>query len=474
MDTFRDFVHQIEQRRVENPALVVPGGPSWTYQNLATRVRRLASTLLPADRSRPVGMLLPNSLAFVETFLALAYRGDIIAPLDSTAPTSVLKAQIEEMNVQSVIGGSQSDLGVPRWTATKRNYKTRTPGPDDSVVHLLTSGTIGKPKGVVLTHKQLLSSARNVSATYELSEDDRGLLVMPLFHAHGLVAGLLAPLLSGGTVIIPGPFSASGFWSSADQCGATWTTAVPAILQILNMTSDRHEQGQGTLRFIRSCSSALDPALAESLEARFGCPVLEAYGCTEASHQITSNPLPPKERKLGSVGLATGVDLSIRDEKGNVMPLGAVGEVCVSGPTVVSQYHDSAEANRSSFQKGVFRTGDQGYLDDEGYLYLNARLKELINRGGEKISPVRIDEAINSHPAVAEVRCFALPDPVYGEVVAAAVVTAEPVEADKLREFVSDRLTAHEIPERWFFVETLPKGPTGKVSRLELTRTLSP
>jgi acyl-CoA synthetase (AMP-forming)/AMP-acid ligase II len=473
MNTFRDFVHELAQRPTDNPALVAPGGDSWTYHDLATRVRRLSSTLPPAEKSRPVAILLPNGPEFVETFLALAYRGDIIAPLNSTAPAAVLREQLKDLNAQSVVGGSHSDLGVPRWRATKRNYKTRTPHPDDTVLHLQTSGTTSKPKNVLLSHGQLLVSAQNIAAAYELSEEDRSLLVVPLFHVHGLVAGLLATLASGGTVIMPGPFSASGFWASADEYGATWTTAVPAILHILNLTADRHERGQGSLRFIRSCSSALDPALWESLEARFGCPVLEAYGMTEASHQMTSNPLPPKARKPGSVGLATGVELSIRDEKGKVLPQGEVGEVCLSGPTVIRQYHADVEANRSCFYKDAFRTGDQGYLDEEGYLYLNARLKELINRAGEKISPVRIDEAINAHPAVVEVRCFGLPDPVYGEVVGAAVVSAEPVAAEELQAFLRDRLTAHEIPERWFFVEALPKGPTGKVSRMALSTTFA-
>lgn len=266
------------------------------------------------------------------------------------------------------------------------------PEEDDEVLFLHTSGTTSRPKGVPLTHSNLAHSIKNITATYELTPADRTLIVMPLFHVHGLMAGVLSTLNSGGAAILPaaGRFSASTFWKDMRDGGATWYTAVPTIHQILlAQHKSKPEAEYPRLRFIRACSSSLAPAVLHNLEESFHAPVLEAYAMTEASHQMTSNPLPHHgPHKPGTVGKATGIELATLSPDGKVLPPGQQGEVCIRGPNVTKGYRNNPDANKTAFEFGWFHTGDQGILDEEGYLTLTGRIKELINRGGESaVSP---------------------------------------------------------------------------------------
>jgi acyl-CoA synthetase (AMP-forming)/AMP-acid ligase II len=332
---------------------------------------------------------------------------------------------------------------------------------------LHTSGTTSRPKRVPLSHTNLKISARNVAETYRLTAEDVSLCVMPLFHVHGLVASTLATLFTGGTVIAPPRFNPLSFWSTVRDHRVSWYSAVPTIHQVLLARSKAGARPSGAehLRFIRSCSAALPPQMMADLEERFGAPVLEAYGMTEAAHQMASNPLPPAARKPGSVGRGTAVSIAILDEAGNLLPSGATGEVSIKGPNVFSGYESNAEANASSFSQGWFRTGDQGYLDGDGYLTLVGRIKELINRGGEKISPREIDEALLAHPAVAEAVCFGVPDRVYGEEVAAAVtLTGEATEAELIAHCRAS-LADFKCPKVIYIVEAIPRTATGKIQR---------
>jgi acyl-CoA synthetase (AMP-forming)/AMP-acid ligase II len=321
---------------------------------------------------------------------------------------------------------------------------------------------------VPLSHVNLLTSADNVAATYALTPEDVSLCVMPLFHVHGLVASTFATLRSGGTIVVPPRFSASAFWPIVNTHRATWYTAVPTIHQVLLARADEDQApapGTSGLRFIRSCSSSLAPATMAELEARFGCPVLEAYGMTEASHQMSSNPLPPGERRAGSVGKGTGVQVAIMDDEGNLLPANTQGEVVIQGKNVTQGYHNNPEANAAAFTNGWFRTGDQGIIDAAGYLTLVGRLKELINRGGEKISPREIDELLLTHTAVAEAVCFGVPDTKYGEEVAAAVVLrSEATEADLITH-CKERLSAFKVPKKIYVVTQIPRTATGKIQR---------
>src|SRR5438477_4496225 len=353
-----------------------------------------------------------------------AARALIIPPKDSDAARAaagddVLLIEMDLDSEGNVCLSSSGNVGPAR--------KLEYPKPDDIALILHTSGTTSRPKRVPLAHANLMTSARNVSETYQLSSTDVAVCVMPLFHVHGLVASTLATLSTGGTVVVPAKFNPLAFWRVARDYGATWYSAVPTLHQLLlarsaDPKSGRRPAGTERLRFIRSCSAALPPRVMHALEEAFGAPVLEAYGMTEAAHQMASNPLPPAVRKPGSVGRGTDVQIGIMDHDGHLLPSGRRGEVVIKGPNVIRGYENNPEANAVSFVDGWFRTGDQGYLDADGYLHLVARIKELINRGGEKISPREIDEILLAHPAVAEAVCFGVPHATWGGGVEAAGV----------------------------------------------------
>ncbi|MGH9764168.1 MAG: AMP-binding protein, partial [Blastocatellia bacterium] len=341
------------------------------------------------------------------------------------------------------------------------------PSREDIALMLHTSGTTSRPKRVPLAHKNLKASARHVSQWYQLTPDDLAVCVMPLFHVHGLVASTLATLTTGGTIVVIPKFNALSFWSTVKEHRGTWYSAVPTIHQMLlaRAKPGARPAGAESLRFIRSCSAALPPQTMADLEDRFGAPVLEAYGMTEAAHQMASNPLPPRARKPGSVGVGTSVAVAILDDKGGVLSQGEHGEVCIQGPNVFSGYEDNPEANAKSFSNGWFRTGDFGYLDSDGYLVLLSRIKELIIRGGENISPREIDEALLKHPAVAEAVSFGVPHKVYGEEVAVAVVLKAEASEAELIAHCKSMMADFKTPKVVYIVSEIPRTATGKIQR---------
>ncbi|KAH7293239.1 hypothetical protein KP509_28G017300 [Ceratopteris richardii] len=342
---------------------------------------------------------------------------------------------------------------------------------DDEALFLHTSGTTSRPKGVPLTQLNLSASIQHIIPAYELGPNDRTVIILPLFHVHGLMAGLLSSLVAGGTVVLPsaGRFSATSFWDDMRAHCATWYTAVPTVHQILlEKHKAKPESSYPNLRFIRSCSASLAPAVLEQLEAAFRAPVLEAYAMTEASHQMCSNPLPAYgSRKPGCVGKPTGIKLAILDDEGRELPFGQVGEVCIKGLNVTKGYKNNPDANKVAFAFGWFHTGDRGFLDEDGYLTLTGRIKELINRGGEKISPLEVDAVLLAHPAVAQAVAFAAPDSKYGEEVNAAIVLSEGASATEndILEFCKKNLATFKIPKRIFFSSDVPRTPTGKIQR---------
>jgi acyl-CoA synthetase (AMP-forming)/AMP-acid ligase II len=324
---------------------------------------------------------------------------------------------------------------------------------------------------VPLRQRNLVASAHTIAAFYELGPADVSYCAMPLFHVHGLVASTLAMLLCGGTVVVPTRFSARRFWADVQRYGVTWYSAVPTIHQTLlaraqdPTCAEAPPPGTTTLRFVRSCSSALAPATMQALEERFGVPVLEAYGMTEAAHQMASNPLPPGRRVPGSVGRATGLQIGIMDSQGALLPPGSVGEVVIRGESVTSGYHNNPQANAAAFRDGWFRTGDQGVLDEDGYLQLTGRLKEMILRGGENIAPREIDEVLLAHPAVVEAIAFGLPDAKYGEEVAAAVVLRGAATPEELMAHCRERIAEFKVPRTIFITDQIPRTATGKIQR---------
>lgn len=313
----------------------------------------------------------------------------------------------------------------------------------------------------------------NIQATYNLTKDDRTMLVMPLFHVHGLLCALLAPLYSGGSMVVPAKFSAQEFWRDFITHKANWYTAVPTIHQIL--LKHPAPSPLPKIRFIRSCSSPLSPTVFYQLEDTFKAPVLEAYAMTEAAHQMTSNPLPPAKRKPGTVGLGQGVEVVILNDAGDKLPQGAEGEISIKGENVTKGYLNNAEANASAFTKdGYFRTGDQGKLDEDGYVIITGRIKELINKGGEKISPIELDNVLTRHPAVSEAVSFAIPDELYGQEIGVAIVLkpGQKLGQDDLRHWVGDKLAKFKVPKKVYFTDVMPKTATGKIQRRIVAETM--
>lgn len=472
-------------------AVVIPDGPTVSYGVLSEEIERVAEHLAAAGvrAGRPVSIVIPNGLDFIVTFLAVTRTGAIAAPLNPAYTSDEFKFFMEDAGSQLAIVSPNAEhavtaarsLRIPIAEATltsegrvelEREGEVLTgradvtpPGSEDVALFLHTSGTTSRPKGVPLTHANLLASLKNIRGTYQLTPQDVAMVVMPLFHVHGLLGVTLSTFSSGGSVVVPGRFSASSFWQVQKATGATWYSAVPTIHQILLMRADEDGAPHQSFRFIRSCSSALAPSVFESLESRFGAPVLEAYGMTEASHQMSSNPLPPGSRRPGTVGKGTGVEIAIMDERGALLPPGQLGEVVIQGPNVTHGYANNPKANAESFVEGWFRTGDQGVLGDDGYLTLAGRIKELINRGGEKISPLEVDAVLLKHPSVSEAVCFAAPDEKYGEVVHAAVVLQGNADADQIRRFCREHLADFKVPERVYIADTLPRTATGKIQR---------
>jgi len=447
-------------------ALVLPNGPEMAVAFLGVAACASCAPLNPAYQAGEFRFYLEDLRAQV-----VVMRMGEDGPLRGVATDMGLR--VVEVDVDASLPAGQFRLST---NAPVRRALPSDPSPNDVALILHTSGTTARPKIVPLSHANLIASAGNIARHLALQPTDRCLNVMPLFHIHGLAAALLASMASGASVVCPPGFEYQAFFDWVAEFDPTWYTAVPTIHQsvVAQGALYRQRAPQHRFRFVRSSSSALPPKTFELLQALTGAPVVEAYGMTEASHQMASNPLPPGQRKPGSVGVAAGVDIALMDEGGQLLGHGATGEIVIRGPGVTSGYEGNVEANAKSFVDGWFRTGDQGRFDDEGYLFISGRLKEIVNRGGEKVSPREIDEALLEHPAVVQAVAFAVPHPTLGEDLAAAVVLREGASDDEaaLRSFLFARLTSYKVPSAIVFVDAIPKGATGKVQRTSLHEKL--
>jgi len=466
-----------------------------SYKALAEQIERLSGQfrragLKPGDC---VAIVLPNSLEFLVVFLALTHAGLVAALLNPADKPNEIRFFFEDAQARAIIAEgvnvtvkeAAAGLGLPIWRPRIDSHgvvelpelppASRTsldaPGPDDIALFAYTSGTTGRPKCVPLSHGNVLWSARNIAAHYDLTSADCSLVVLPLFHGHGLIGAALSTLASGGSVIVPPRFSASEFWKLFREHHATWYSAVPTIHQVLLERADSDGAPHSGLRFIRSCSAPLAPTILTKLENRFGAPVLEAYGMTEAAHQVASNPLPPLPHKPGTVGRSA--ELSIIDQSGRHLAANTPGEVVVRGPNVMRGYRNNPEANAAAFIDGWFRTGDIGVIDNDGYLALTGRIKDLINRGGEKISPAEVEAILLQDPAVAEAAVFGVPDPKYGEEVSAAVVLRGAATAQELQTYCKTHMADFKVPKVIHLVSAIPRNAIGKVNRRDLTALFS-
>ena len=448
-------------------AIVLPNGPEMAAAFVTVAGCATTAPLNPAYRSEEFRFYLRDLRAD-----ALIIERDMESPARAVA--AELSVPVIELSRDAA---GPAGAFVLSGTGGKAAVDTSAPGPDDIALILHTSGTTSRPKIVPLTQRNVCTSARNIAETLQLAPADRCLNIMPLFHIHGLIGAVLSSLAAGASVWCAPGFNALRFFGWMAEAAPTWYSAVPTMHQATLSRAGRNRAtiADAALRFIRSSSSSLPPQVMAALEETFGCPVIESYGMTEAAHQMASNPLPPAARKPGTVGIAAGPEIAVLDGANRPVHTGTVGEVCIRGANVTPGYEANPDANSEAFAGGWFHTGDQGMLDGDGYLTITGRLKEIINRGGEKISPREVDEVLLDHPTVAQAVTFALPHDKLGEDVAAAVVPAGDGGVDEraLRDFVAGRLADFKVPRRIVVLEEIPKGATGKVQRIGLHEKLA-
>ena len=482
----------------ESIAISAPDRPSLPHGLLSEQTLSAGGQLksLQVGGDDRVAIVLPNGPAMASAFVCLspwcataplnpAYKTDeyefylndldakiLLVETGSTSPALDVASRlgIKIVELQEGEAAGSFSLDAANGEAMSRE--------DDAIALILhTSGTTSRPKMVPLSQANVAASAKNISATLSLTPDDICLNVMPLFHIHGLMAPVLASLSSGASVHATPGFDALRFFNWLEDAKPSWYSAVPTMHQAILSRAPRNTDviEVASLRFIRSSSASLPPQVMAALEETFGAPVIEAYAMTEAAHQMCSNPLPPEARKPGCVGPAAGPEVTIMNDVGEELISGDEGEIVIRGPNVTSGYLANPEANATAFHEGGwFRTGDQGIMDEDGYVKVTGRSKEIINRGGEKIAPLEIDEVILDHEAVAQVCSFAVPHDKLGEDVGAAIVLHDGAEISEkeIREFTATRLADFKVPRVIVFVDEIPKGATGKIQRIGLAKAL--
>ena len=487
----------IEDQNDNNVALTSESSPPLLYKDLKSFVNKIASQLAGNGISNKdrAAIVLPNGPFMASSFLTLSSYMSA-APLNPSYKTNEYEFYLKDLNPKIVIvepNSSNEVVGVAKnlnipvceikikkddpsglFNLFDIESEYQLPEENDEGLVLHTSGTTSRPKIVPLTNKNIYSSAENISKSLNLSEVDHCLNIMPLFHIHGLIAILAASIKSGASVCASNGFNALKFLELAKTEKITWYSGVPTMHQAILLRAEKNlELAKNlNLRLIRSSSASLPPAVFEKLNNVFGCSVIEAYGMTEATHQMTSNPLPPKKQKPGFVGIPAGPEVCIMDEKDKILDQGETGEVCIKGDNVTLGYDNNPEANKNSFTNGWFRTGDQGYFDQNGYLKISGRLKEIINKGGEKISPLEVDNVLMDHPLIEQAVCFGYEDKMLGEDIAAAIIVKEGKNCSEtdVKTYAEEKLAKFKIPKKIFFVNEIPKGATGKLQRNVLAK----
>jgi len=454
--------------RNDRVAIVLPNGPEMAAAFVAIGASATTAPLNPAYREEEFAFYLEDLSA-----KALVVLDDDTTP--AIAAAEKLAVPVLRLSVPSGALAGQFELFSDGTTSGQASASGPAAEEDIALV-LHTSGTTSRPKIVPLTHGNVCASASHIVQTLSLTPADRCLNIMPLFHIHGLIAATLSSLAAGASVWCTPGFNALRFFTWTDEIQPTWYTAVPTMHQAILARAPRNKEAveRLRLRLIRSSSSSLPPQVMQALEETFGCPVIESYGMTEAAHQMASNLLPPGKRKPGSVGIGAGPEVAIMNAAGKLLAHGETGEVVIRGPNVTKGYENNPTANESAYTAGWFRTGDQGVMDDEGYLTITGRLKEIINRGGEKISPPEVDNILMDHPAIAQCVTFGMPHKSLGEDVAAAVVLREGMSAteQEIRAFAAERLADFKVPRKVLILDEIPKGATGKLQRIGLAEKL--
>ena len=481
----------------ENIALTSEISTKLNYKDLKSFIDKISKQLAGNGLSNKdrAAIVLPNGPYMASSFLAISSYMSA-APLNPSYKSEEYEFYLKDLNPKIVLVEKNSENPVvdvakklkielceinPEkdgpsgiFNIYEKESEYSLPDENDEALVLHTSGTTSRPKIVPLTNKNIFSSAENISKSLNLSKNDHCLNIMPLFHIHGLIAILASSMKAGASVCASNGFNAIKFLDMAKSEKITWYSGVPTMHQAILLRARRNLEVAKLLklRLIRSSSASLPPVVFKDLNDVFSCPVIEAYGMTEATHQMTSNPLPPKQQKAGFVGLPAGPEVCIMNENGEVQNQGDEGEVCIKGENVTLGYDNNEEANKTSFTNGWFRTGDQGYFDNEGYLKISGRLKEIINKGGEKISPLEVDNVLMDHPLIDQAVCFGYEDKMLGENIASAIIikNGETCSENDVLKYAQEKLAKFKIPKKIFFVEEIPKGATGKLQRNVLAK----
>jgi acyl-CoA synthetase (AMP-forming)/AMP-acid ligase II len=478
-------------------------GRTLTFGELGRSCRRIAGLLRGAGLGPgdTVSVVMPNGLQTARILLGAMYAGYCVNPVN-------LLSQPEQMLYVLDHSDCKLVFAAPEWTERVRalaakigrpvqvvevdpdgpaidgerdeDDRTNVVAPTPSAMALLmyTSGTTGKPKGVMLTQSNLAANASAISAEHRLGRGDRVAAVLPLYHINAFAVTLLAPIAHAGGLVMPPRFSVAAFWPMVQRHRCTWINVVPTIISyLLESPAPVAREDIAQVRFCRSASAALPPEHHRAFEEKFGIGIIETMGLTETVAPAFSNPIDPAQRKVGSVGRASGCEARIVDEKGQPLPDGETGEIVIRGPQVTPGYYKNPEATAAAFfPDGWLRTGDLGRRDTDGFFYVTGRIKELIIKGGENIAPREIDEALLRHPAVLDAAAVGIPDKHYGQEIMACVVLREGERCteDELRRFCDEHLGRYKTPKVFRFVSELPRGPSGKVQRLKLLDTAAP
>jgi acyl-CoA synthetase (AMP-forming)/AMP-acid ligase II len=463
---------------------------SLTYGQLKQAIERAVETLSQAGVQPGDAVVFAslNSAALLVAILAVIKCGAVAVPINPESSVDELTYYVDDCEAVLLVASEdafercqqlsnsvtvsklQNDFSLALDRVEQRQRREQFT--DDTSLLIYTSGTTSRPKGVPLTSGNIMASVKAFVDCFRLSNADATIVPMPLFHVHGLIGATFSTLHTGGSIVFQPRFSASRFWPQVRQHKVSWYTASPTIHRILLKRKGEDDIPRGQLRFVRSSSASLGMDTLKEMEETFGTVVLEAYGMTEAANQVSCNPLPPRARKAGSVGITTGVDVRILDEVGNSLKKEQRGEVAVRGKSIMHGYHNKPEANLTAFTEDWFRTGDEGYIDKDGYVFIVGRIKELISRGGEKFSPVEVEEVLLRHPHVDEAACFGVPDPKYGEEIHAAVVAkpAAVIDVEDVLAFCAQHLNPVKVPKKIYIIESIPRTPTNKVQRQQLVR----
>ena len=444
----------------DRAAIVLPNGPLMASSFLSISSYMSAAPLNPSYKQEEFEFYLDD---LKPKFLLVEPNSKSLAVIAAKN----LNIPVFEMKISD-----NQPLGTFELFDKETNYKN--PNDYDEALVLHTSGTTSRPKIVPLSNLNIFTSAVNISKSLKLTADDHCLNIMPLFHIHGLIAVLSASAKVGASVCASNGFNALKFLDLAETQNITWYSGVPTMHQAILLRAQKNSDKAKklNLRFIRSSSASLPPAIFEQLNNIFQTPVIEAYGMTEATHQMASNPLPPAIQKPGLVGMPAGPEICIMNDKNEKLSQGEIGEICIKGDNVTNGYENNPEANKQSFVNDWFRTGDEGFFDEDGYLKISGRLKEIINKGGEKISPLEVDNILMDFPPIDQALCFGYKDKMLGEDIAVAIKLKENKSCteDDIKSYANEKLAKFKIPKKIFIVEDIPKGATGKLQRIGLAK----